>query len=146
MNVVVEEDFTGSQYLGMSYGNYVSWNIKTYIDGVETQPGAPVLVTIPIPVGFNKASIIVYHVNSATGTLEKIEPVEIEGDYIRFLATSFSVYMVVDESSVVEEEPSENCDCDCHKSGFMGFIWKILRFFYKLFKIKPTCVCGTAHY
>lgn len=41
---------------------------------------------------------------------------------------------------------NENCSCNCHKSGLMGIIWKILRFFYKLFKINPVCACGVAHY
>ncbi len=41
---------------------------------------------------------------------------------------------------------SEDCSCNCHKSGFSGFIWKILRFFYKLFKTNPICACGMAHY
>ena len=146
MQVLVQEDFTGSQYLGMSYGNFISWNIKTYVDGKEVQPDAPVLVTIPIPSNFNKDMIVVYHVDSATGSLEKIETVVIEGDYIKFLATSFSIYMVIDESSVIEEDPSDNCDCNCHKSGFMGFIWKIINFFNKLFKTKATCTCGVSHY
>ena len=39
-----------------------------------------------------------------------------------------------------------NCSCNCHKSGFMGFIWKIILFFNKLFKINPVCACGVAHY
>ena len=39
-----------------------------------------------------------------------------------------------------------NCSCNCHKSGFMGFIWKIILFFNKLFKTKKTCACGIAHY
>ena len=39
-----------------------------------------------------------------------------------------------------------NCDHMCHKKGFSGFIWKILRFFFKLFKIQPTCECGVKHY
>lgn len=38
------------------------------------------------------------------------------------------------------------CDHMCHKSGFMGFIWKIVQFFWKLFKMNPTCECGVAHY
>lgn len=38
------------------------------------------------------------------------------------------------------------CDHMCHKSGFMGFIWKIVRFFWKLFKMNPICECGVAHY
>ena len=44
------------------------------------------------------------------------------------------------------EEPSENCSCNCHKSGFSGIIWRILRFFYKLFGTNKTCSCGMAHY
>lgn len=42
--------------------------------------------------------------------------------------------------------PSDDCSCNCHKSGFMGFIWKILRIFFKLFKVQPVCSCGIAHY
>ncbi len=40
----------------------------------------------------------------------------------------------------------ENCKHMCHKSGFMGFIWKIVRFFWKLFKMNPVCECGVKHY
>ena len=43
-------------------------------------------------------------------------------------------------------DPSEDCSCNCHKSGFMGFIWKILRIFYKIFKTNPVCACSAAHY
>ncbi len=41
---------------------------------------------------------------------------------------------------------AENCDHMCHKTGFMGFIWKIVRFFWKLFKMNPVCDCGAKHY
>lgn len=40
----------------------------------------------------------------------------------------------------------ENCSCNCHKDGFMGFIWKIMIFFQKLFKTNQRCACGVAHY
>ncbi len=36
--------------------------------------------------------------------------------------------------------------CNCHKSGFLGFIWKLQRFFWKIFRINSTCSCGIAHY
>ena len=36
--------------------------------------------------------------------------------------------------------------CICHKSGFSAFIYKILRVFWKLFKIKKSCDCGAVHY
>ena len=40
----------------------------------------------------------------------------------------------------------DDCSHLCHKSGFMGFIWKIINFFQKLFKSNPVCECGLAHY
>lgn len=45
-----------------------------------------------------------------------------------------------------ELSASSKCSCNCHKSGFMRLIWKILRFFYKLFKMNKVCGCGVAHY
>ncbi len=46
----------------------------------------------------------------------------------------------------VSTNPADNCSHMCHKSGFMGFIWSIVKVFSKLFKINPVCECGTAHY
>lgn len=39
-----------------------------------------------------------------------------------------------------------NCSHMCHQSGFMGFIWKIINFFQKLFGMNPICECGAYHY
>ena len=39
-----------------------------------------------------------------------------------------------------------NCSHLCHKDGFMGFIWKIVRFFFRLLGSNKTCICGVAHY
>ena len=44
------------------------------------------------------------------------------------------------------DDPADGCDHMCHKSGFSGFIWKIVRFFWKLFKMNPKCECGATHY
>ncbi len=41
---------------------------------------------------------------------------------------------------------TSKCSCNCHKTGFMGFIYKLQRFFWKLFKTNKTCACGTVHY
>jgi hypothetical protein len=43
-------------------------------------------------------------------------------------------------------DQSEDCSCNCHKSGFSGLIWKILVFFYRIFGAKKTCACGISHY
>ena len=45
-----------------------------------------------------------------------------------------------------ESDSGKKCSHICHKTGFMGFIWKILLFIFKLFKISPVCDCGVAHY
>ena len=38
------------------------------------------------------------------------------------------------------------CDCMCHEEGFLGFIWKIINLFQKLFGTNPVCECSRAHY
>ena len=45
-----------------------------------------------------------------------------------------------------ELSASSKCSCNCHKTGFMSFIWKILKFFYRLFGMNKVCSCGVAHY
>ncbi len=54
----------------------------------------------------------------------------------------------------VDEDGNRSCDrcgttvCDhlCHKDGILGFFWKIIRIFQKLFGMNPVCECGAAHY
>ena len=43
-------------------------------------------------------------------------------------------------------DPSENCSHMCHEGHFLNFLWKIINFFNKLFKINPVCECGERHY
>ena len=45
------------------------------------------------------------------------------------------------------ESGSKSCGCLCHKdSVIMRFIYKIVLFFWKLFRIKHDCGCGSIHY
>lgn len=44
------------------------------------------------------------------------------------------------------EDMTANCSHLCHKSGFLGFIWKIVNLFNKLFKINQYCSCGAKHW
>ena len=40
-----------------------------------------------------------------------------------------------------------NCSCSCHKNGIVNFLFKIILFFQKIFRINQTCKgCGVAHY
>lgn len=44
-------------------------------------------------------------------------------------------------------EHNSDCDCICHKTNrFVQFIYKIVRWFWKLFNIRKTCDCGVVHY
>lgn len=43
-------------------------------------------------------------------------------------------------------DKAENCSCNCHKGGIVGFFWKIINFFQKLFKTKEFCACGAKHW
>ena len=50
-------------------------------------------------------------------------------------------------SALYGDSGEKSCGCICHKeSGFMKFIYKILRFFWKLFGISKSCNCGATHY
>lgn len=72
---------------------------------------------------------------------------ESEVEYLKTWLSDRIEYMNERYSEKKEsEKPSEHCSCNCHKSGFMGFIWKIQRFFCKLFGINKICECGVKHY
>lgn len=50
-------------------------------------------------------------------------------------------------NSKLYDEDTNNCSCMCHKEGWlMKFIYKIVNFFWKLFKINHSCACGATHY
>lgn len=46
-----------------------------------------------------------------------------------------------------DSDSSRGCGCICHKNNWlMRFIYKILNFFWKLFKISKSCECGFEHW
>ncbi len=48
---------------------------------------------------------------------------------------------------IYDSESGASCGCICHKeSGLMKLIYKILNFFWKLFKISKACECGNVHW
>lgn len=40
----------------------------------------------------------------------------------------------------------DDCSCNCHKTGILSIIYKIIVFFWSIFGINPVCDCGVAHY
>ena len=50
------------------------------------------------------------------------------------------------QNYVEEDNSNEYCSCLCHKEGFMKIFYKIAVFFWKIFKMNPSCACGNTHY
>ena len=163
--VVTEDKTTANIVLADEYENFKAYDISLLADGNKVQPNGKVAVKLPLPVGYNVASIAVYYI-SDSGEKTIIDS-KVENGFVIFETNHFSVYAIVDESSKIEkpaepekptepapdeptepETPDEPCFCKCHKGGISGFFWKIANFFNKLFKIKSKqmCTCGIAHY
>lgn len=43
-------------------------------------------------------------------------------------------------------DPTKNCSCNCHKSGILGFFFKVLLVFQRIFGSNKICGCGINHY
>lgn len=57
------------------------------------------------------------------------------------------IYAVFTVTVQNPSEPVAKCTCLCHKTGFAGFIYKIVRIFWKLFDPgKRVCECGEKHW
>ena len=74
-------------------------------------------------------------------TIKAIGHKDDNGDYMCDNNCGY-LFEITDEPST----PDTSCSCNCHKDGFMGFIWKIICFFQKLFKTNQYCSCGTRHW
>lgn len=57
-----------------------------------------------------------------------------------------SIISWLSEQSLVIDDITVACSHICHKDGFVGFIYKIIRFFWQIFGIEKTCSCGAEHY
>lgn len=43
-------------------------------------------------------------------------------------------------------EAVKNCDCMCHKSGFMSLVYAFVNLFWRLFGTNKACECGVHHW
>lgn len=48
-------------------------------------------------------------------------------------------------ADVTAEAIYDDCECKCHKGGIVGFFYKIVLFFQKLFGNNLVCNCGKKH-
>ncbi len=152
--VIVEGGKNANITFNGKFGKYTSFDISFEINGKKVQPNGMIRIKIPLPTNYSHNSVKVFFIDDK-GNKIKLNSTY-ENGYISFETDHFSEYAIVDESSKIEtpvepEIPDEpdapnSCSCNCHKNGFMGFIWKIILFFNKLFKTNRECACGIAHY
>ena len=50
------------------------------------------------------------------------------------------------ECGVCGETEEEKCGCVCHKGGIYKIFYKLIRVFWKLFRVKRFCDCSIEHY
>lgn len=50
---------------------------------------------------------------------------------------------IIDEDA---EDPTKNCDCNCHKKGIAKFFFNFALFFQRIFRANKECDCGIEHY
>ena len=100
VEIVVEETFDSTALdvidTNLDASQSFIYDITMTVDGVVTQPNGTVKVKIPLPSGYDPNRSFVYHVNTETGTVEKM-PATYENGYMVFETTHFSYYAVVEE-------------------------------------------------
>ncbi len=116
LEIVEQFDGTSFQIINTSLenvSNSVVFDITTKVNGEETQPSQALTVKIPLPAGYDPNFTFVYHINSETAEVEKMES-RYENGYLIFEATHFSYYSVVEikaptvVSLTVTAQPSVN--------------------------------------
>ena len=75
----------------------------SFTDGRDFPQGGKLTVKIPVPEGYSAGDCKVYYVNPETGAFEDMNAV-IEDGYLVFEISHFSVYAVIDESTVPKAE------------------------------------------
>ncbi len=102
----------------------------------------------------------IYQVASGHSYYEKINPATCKYEGIRRTYCENCNYYTREDLPVTEHNDENKdfrcdycgaylqvtCGCNCHKDGFIGFFYKIISFFWRLFRINQVCGCGAYHY
>ena len=80
--------------LGGISDKFLGYDIKFYWDGMEIQPNGYVKISIPIPDGYDREKLVMYHV-TPDGELEEVSA-NIVGDMLVFETNHFSLYALAE--------------------------------------------------
>ena len=97
----VEQVFDGAAFnlVDLNSDKNAVFDITMVKDGAAVQPNGKVTVRIPVPSGFDPAKCMVYHVNTETGKLEKMNA-RYENGFMVFETDHFSYYAIVIEKPI----------------------------------------------
>ena len=97
----VEQIFDGAAFnlVDLNSDKNAVFDITMVKDGAAVQPNGKVTVRIPVPSGFDPAKCMVYHVNTETGKLEKMNA-RYENGFMVFETDHFSYYAIVIEKPI----------------------------------------------
>lgn len=76
---------------------------------------------------------------------DSLKDIYYEGSKAEWSAIS-KHYTAYKFGTTIHYNSSSECTCNCHKTGIMGIIWRIVLIIQKLFGLNPVCACGAAHY
>lgn len=85
------------------------------------------------------------------GNIERIELFNTMYGHIGSVAETYAkendiTFVANEDETKQPENPYDDCACNCHKDGIVGFLFKFINFFQKLFGQNKVCACGIAHY
>ena len=95
-------DGASFQLINTQIGNFNAsvYDITTTVNGNAVQPSGMVLIKMPIPAGYNPATLVVYYLPNDGSAPEKMN-CYVEGNYVCFETNHFSEYAIVDEGKEV---------------------------------------------
>ena len=130
VEITVKETFDGTAFdivdTSLASTQKFICDIVMAVDGNKTQPEGKVTVRIPLPDGYDYTRTFVYHVDTVTGNLEKMQAKYVDG-YLVFETTHFSYYAVIVEPDI------DNCSCKCHNTCYCHTTddkWPVVCFFF----------------
>lgn len=122
------------QLISHKEGNYkvTMFDISVTVDGEKVQPNGTVLVSIPLPNGYNQNKCVVYYV-ADDGTMEELTTYHFKDGYVSFETNHFSYYAVVEEDSEPSDSHSVMDDIRSFFQSLVDFFNRILSWFKSLF-------------
>ncbi len=111
LTVQTEQVKAGAFLIEDANGKRVAFDITPMVNGQPVQilndaELGDVIVSLPIPAGFNNNRVAVYHINK-NGQAEKLE-IETENGILYFAPTSFSVFVIAETDDETEEPHVHN--------------------------------------